>query len=370
MELSQQDQLRLNVLMAQNIQAIRIDESRMKLHALAEKGDITIQLHSTCKDEKYIKSVRQWLSTQVLGSPGGYPVFLKRWTRMGQGIGAATNESLEKLLLLGEPEAIVAVVNAADVSNEIARRAWWCSPTSENARCLLRSQAVVNGSMGTELADFLVEFLPFEESSYAMMNSVQLILQAELISAAIRADLWKRAKRRNVFYLGFIRQGLHCLPAEKSNHPAAQQCQTLLAQQDDPHLRILYTMFSPAGQTLLEIMGIVLRKPNDQDVAVEIFNSIGDTFTTDLTLPRNWRCIDELRACVEQTIKADRFGSIVKQWPQAYEYIYAILYLSMLSETLLDPVFGVTDSIGSVMRKRIKHLTDPIMEQLSVISQL
>ena len=194
--------------------------------------------------------------------------------------------------MLGEPEAIVAVVHATQVSNEIARRAWWCSPTSDNARCLLRSQEVVNGSMGSELANFLVEFLPFEESSRAMMSSVYLVLQAELISAATRADIWKRAKRRNAFYLGFIRQGSHSLPAEKANHPDFEFCQQLLTRQDDPYLEILYTMFSSSGQTMLEIMGIVLRKPNDQDVAVEIFNSIGDTFSTELTLPRNWRNID------------------------------------------------------------------------------
>lgn len=368
MELSQPDQLRLNVLLAQAVQAIRIDESRMLLHALSAKGDIQIQLHATCKDEKYIKLVRQWLSTQVLGSPGGYPVFLKRWTRMGQGIGAASSASLEKLLLLGEPEAIVAVVHATDVSNEIARRAWWCSPTSENARCLLRSQQVVEGSMGTELAHFLVEFLPFEESSRAMMSSVQLILQAELISATTRADIWQRAKRRNAFYLGFIRHGTQALPAEQPCHPEYELCQQLLAQQDDPCLQILHTMFSSAGQTLLEIIGIVLRKPNDQDVAVELFNSIGDTFNSELALPRHWRSIEELIECVEKTIQAERFSSIIRQWPSAYAYIYAILYLAMLSETLLDPIFGVTDSIGSVMRKRIKHLTDPILEQLSAIT--
>jgi hypothetical protein len=37
-------------------------------------------------------------------------------------------------------------------------------------------------------------------------------------------------------------------------------------------------LFSPSGQTLLDIMGIVLRKPNDQDVAVELFNTMGEIF--------------------------------------------------------------------------------------------
>jgi len=368
MELTQQDQLRLNVLLAQTVQAIRIDESRMKLHALSEKGEASIDLHADCKDEKYLKLVRQWLSTQVLGSPGGYPVYLKRWTRMGQGIGTASSDSLEKLLLLGEPEAVVAVVNAQDISNEIARRAWWCSPTSENARCLLRSPAVVNGSMGTELAEFLVEFLPFEESSHAIIDSVFSILQPGLVNEATRVDVWKRAKRRNAFYLGFIRHGSSSLPNDKPAHPDYQHCQTLLPHHPSPVMELLYELFSPSGQTLLDIMGIVLRKPNDQDVAVECFNRVGDIFRLDYNLPRNWRDINELNDCVKKTITAKVFQDIIEIWPQAQQYIYAILYLSMLSETLLDPIFGVTDSIGSVMRKRIKHLTDPILVQLTAIT--
>ena len=368
MELTQQDQLRLNVLLAQTVQAIRIDESRMKLHALSEKGEASIDLHADCKDEKYLKLVRQWLSTQVLGSPGGYPVYLKRWTRMGQGIGTASSDSLEKLLLLGEPEAVVAVVHAQDISNEIARRAWWCSPTSENARCLLRSPAVVNGSMGTELAEFLVEFLPFEESSRAIINSVFSILQPGLVNEATRADVWKRAKRRNAFYLGFIRHGNASLPKDKPAHPDYPHCQQLMQHHASPILELLNELFSPSGQTLLDIMGIVLRKPNDQDVAVECFNRVGDTFRLDYNLPRNWRDINELNDCVEKTITAKVFQDIIEIWPQAQQYIYAILYLSMLSETLLDPIFGVTDSIGSVMRKRIKHLTDPILVQLTAIT--
>jgi hypothetical protein len=39
----------------------------MKLYALSEKGEASIDLHADCKDEKYLKLVRQWLSTQVLG---------------------------------------------------------------------------------------------------------------------------------------------------------------------------------------------------------------------------------------------------------------------------------------------------------------
>ena len=124
--LSSEDQLRLNVLVAQPLHAVRIDESRMCVHVLSEKGDASVQLNPTCKDEKYVRLVRQFLSTHFLGSPGGYPVYLKRWTRMGQ----ARDDSLEKLLLVGEPEAVTAVVHAPGLTNELARRAWWSSCNS------------------------------------------------------------------------------------------------------------------------------------------------------------------------------------------------------------------------------------------------
>ena len=200
MRLSSEDQLRLNVLVTQPLQAVRINESRMCVHALTEKGEATVQLNPTCKDEKYIRFIRQFLSTHFLGSPGGYPVFLRRWTRMGQ----ARVDSLEKLLLIGEPEAVAAVVHASGLTDEIARRAWWTGENAENARRMLENESVVEGKMGKELAKFLVEFLPFEERQKAIMDSVCLVLQPGLINDEMREDLWKRAKRKNSYYVGFL----------------------------------------------------------------------------------------------------------------------------------------------------------------------
>ena len=365
MDLSGEDKLRLNVLLAQSLHAIRIDESRMQLHALSEKGEANIILHANCKDEKYLKIVRQWLSTQVLGSPGGYPVFMRGWTRMGQ----ARDNSLEKLLLLGEPEAVVAVVHASGLTNEIARRAWWCAPNSENARCLLESTQVAQGAMGAELAKFLVEFLPFEESSKALMASVRLVLQPNLISAETKLDIWKRGKRRNSFYVGFIKQCPESLPIDTPAHPLSEK----INQYDEPNLYAnkLTAIFSPQGQATLEAIISVLKKPNDQDVAVEIFNTIGEYFNTDKQQKFHWREISQLDVHSENVLTnaSKDINNICQDWPDAKKYLYAVIYLSMVSETLLDPVFGVSDAIGSVMRKRISHLTDPILKQLNVLKK-
>ena len=123
MDLTPEDALRINVLLASQIEAIRLDESRMTLFALSQKGEAKVKLNPNCRDDSYLRKVRETLSSHVLGSPGGYPVYLKRWTRMGQ----ARDEVLESLLMLGEPEAVVAVVNATGITDELARRAWWAS---------------------------------------------------------------------------------------------------------------------------------------------------------------------------------------------------------------------------------------------------
>lgn len=367
MDLSDEDKLRLNVLLAQSLQAVRIDESRMEVHALSEKGEAKVVLHANCREEKYLKLVRQWLSTNVLGSPGGYPVFLRRWTRMGQ----ARDDSLEKMLLLGEPEAVVAVVHAHGLTDEIARRAWWCAPNSENARCLLESKAVAQGSMGPELAKFLVEFLPFEESSKSLMSSVRLVLQPGLVDEGTKLNIWKRGKRRNAFYVGFIRQCPNELPIDTQAHSQYQQCIQINRKLDSPNkvMDKLQLVLSPQGQTVLNTFETIISKPNDQDVAIEIFNALRSYFFLSEVYPVNWRDIDELAAFANQSMQAgaEDVKSILQIWPQAESFIKSILFLSMVSETLLDPVFGVSDAIGSVMRKRIAHLTQPILEQLNVL---
>ncbi|MHB8536218.1 MAG: sulfur reduction protein DsrS, partial [Sulfuricaulis sp.] len=126
MELSNEDRLRLNVLLANDIEAIRIDEGNMTVYGLARGNEARVPLNPNCRPEKYLRHVREMLSSHVLGSPGGYPVFLQRWTRMGQ----TRDAQLDKLLLLGEPEAVIAVAGAAGLSDELARRAWWAMPTS------------------------------------------------------------------------------------------------------------------------------------------------------------------------------------------------------------------------------------------------
>lgn len=360
MQLSHEDQLRLNVLVAQSLQAIRIDESRMRVHALSEKGEASIDLNPTCKDEKYIRLIQQFLSTHYLGSPGGYPVFLRRWTRMGQ----ARDDSLERLLLIGEPEAVTAVVHASGLTNELARRAWWTSTNAENARRMLEKESVVKGNMGKELAQFLVEFLPFEEEQKAIIDSVRLVLQPGLIDDGVRRAIWKRGKRKNSYYVGFLQQAPDHLPIDAPPHEKWETVTRALKSELDrgnEYAGLLCRALAPAGQAFLHVTDEVLQKPNDQEVVVALLNAIGNYFDCGKTGIRTCRDMQSLSAQIGVLSRDDpNLEKILCMDPDLQPQLDAILGLSMVSETLVDPIFGMTDAIGTVMRKRIEPVTQPI----------
>jgi len=376
MELTPEDALRINVLLAGTPEAVRIDESSMTLYALSEKGEAKVRLNPNCRDEGYLRRVRETLSSQVLGSPGGYPVYLKRWTRMGQ----ARDGILESLLLLGEPEAVVAVVNASGITNELARRAWWVQQSAENARCMLRQPAVVGGDMGPELAEFLIEFLPFEEEARDQIVSVRLVLQGDLISPGEKTRLWQKGRQKNAYYVGFLQALPDALPQERPAHPLWESLQPGLAGQleaGNPFARQLSRMLGPAGQAWLAGVAMVLEKPSNQDVVVELLHAIG---AYSAHLPIAGACITDMDTIVilvdelldqgeaAGTEAGRQLAGLLQAVPEARSRVRAMLMLAMVDEPLVNPVFSRTDAIGTVMRKKLRPLFGPILEQIDILT--
>ena len=375
MDLSPEDALRVNVLLAGNLKAVRIDESRMTLHALSDKGEASIQLQPNCRDESYLRRVRETLSSHVLGSPGGYPVYLKRWTRMGQ----ARDGILESLLLLGEPEAVVAVVNATGITNELASRAWWAAQTSDNARCMLQQAAVAEGEMGPVLAEFLVEFLPFEEEPRNQIRSVRLVLQGDLISTAERERLWEKGRHRNALHVGFLQAVPDELPEPLAPHPQWERLQprlTALADSGNPFARQYLRLLGPAGQAFLATVERVMQKPSNQDVMVELMQTLAG-YSSMLPLPGAvLSAIEALGPAADTLMCGEQarddaarqaLAALRQTLPQEGQRIRAMLMLAMLDEPVLNPVFSRTDAIGTVMRKKLKPVTGPVLEQIALL---
>lgn len=371
MELSPEDSLRLNVLLTQGLQAVRIDESRMTVYALTERGEAKVPLNPNCRDDQYVRNVKSLLSSHSLGSPGGYPVYLKRWTRMGQ----ANDDSLDQLLLLGEEEAVVAVVHAPGITNELARRAWWCMPTSDNARRMLEKEEVIKGDMGPVLAEFLIEHLPFEEDQLAMIDSVRAALQPGLVTDELCLDLWKRARSKGSYFVGFLQAIPDALPGDAAEHPAysdlSEQLMDLVSQ-DNVYARLLLRVMSASGQNYLNTIETCLKRPNNQDVVVALFMTIEDYFSSvcpNFTSRRDIDLIQQQASEACENVSADNTAlqAVLTVAPDYKEHIKAMMALAGYCEELTYPVFGLTDAIGSVMRKKIEHLTKPLKQQLNTL---
>lgn len=358
--LAEADLLRMNVLLTQPLQAVRIDESRMCLEALTDQGEARVALHPNTRPESYLREVRAMLSTRILGSPGGYPLYIRRWTRMGQ----ARDGSLERLLLLGEPEAVAAVVHAPGLTEELARRAWWVEPNSEHARRMLDSPAVADSTLGATLVEFLLEFLPFEERPGDVIASLQRLLRHASLTEERRSALWQRAQRQSAYMVGFLSAGAECLPETHPPHPKLEEARATIGKDSKDPLaqRLLWTL-DVSGQGFLAATRKALARPPNQDVVVALLNAIGQGFV----LPgatASFRTFAEL----EKEVSALPSQAPWEEDADLSELRRSVLCLARVGERLLDPIFGVSDAVGSVMRRRIEPVVQPIRKHLECLA--
>jgi len=367
MQLSNEDNLRLNVLLAQKLKAVRIDESKMELYGLTNKGQATVTLNPTCKDEKYLKIVRELLSNKIMGSPGGYPVYIKRWSRMGQ---ERAEESLQQLLLLGEPEAVVAVVHAPELTPEIAQHAWWAHPTANNARKLLEKKSVVDSPLAKELSTYLLEFLPFEIEHRDMIESARLCLQPSLLSEEEIDGLWKRAKRRQSLYVGFLHTLPDDLPETSLEHSDFEgiKHKMLSCLHNNPYAQLLVRLLSDRGQAYLKTAQRVIDKASSQDTVVSLFMAFNHYHKqSSLSDYIQLNVEDAEHTATEYmknkgNIKAFECAELLKD---DGDKLISLLVLSQMGERTLNHVFGHSDALGSVMRKKLKPVTDPLNKHIS-----
>lgn len=331
-DLSPEDALRLNVLLAGELLAVRLDEGARTLYALTPKGEARIPLNPVGRAERYFQRVRELLGGHALGSPGGYPVHLRRWTRMGQ----TSQANLEALLKLGAPEAVMAVAYAPELTDELARRAWWALPTMEIARAMLAHPTVRHGTMGKVLAEFLIEHLPFEEDPIAAMQSVRAVLAAGLIEPETRDQLWARGKRRPYYLIGF----LESLPDELPPEVPRALPDSL---PDSPAAQLLVRCYSGAGQSYLKVAELALERPPAHEAVYLLLDLIGQYFAA---------------------------GRAAATLPLPAGEIEALQALAQLSNTTAEPILTRTTAIGPLMRRHLEPLFAPIIAHIRILRGL
>lgn len=371
LELAPEDALRLHVMLAGEIQAVRIDESKMIVLGLTPRGEPMVQLHPTGRNAQYLMRVRELLAGHALGSPGGYPVYLNRWTRMGQ----ARDKGLDRLLLLGEPEAIVSVAYSNGLTDELARRAWWVMPTADNARRMLERPCVVEGEMGKVLAAYLIEHLPFETDPHTILDTVRIVLQPGLTDAHTCQRLWNRARHDNAHYIGFLERMPDTLPAEQAprfDHAVLELKLAALVIEENIYANQLLRVLSGPGQAFLTIAEKVLRTPANSDVVMALLNAVASYFSVGAPLNCSGANIEVIMAKVELfCADANQFmlQQLLHAVPEHTAEIRAMLALACMNAQVAMPILAITTAGGTLLRKKLEPITEPIFELFAVLKR-
>ena len=371
-ELTPEDSLRLNVMLAGDIQAIRIDATNMTIYGLSPRGTATVKLHPSGRSDQYLRTARELLAGFAIGSPGGYPVYLQRWTRMGQ----ARDKGLDRLLLLGEPEAVTSVAYSNGLTDELARRAWWAMPVADHARRMLERECVVRGEMGKVLADYLVEHLPFENNAHIIMDTVRILLQPGLIDDQTRISLWRKGEVDNAYQVGFLASMPDALPeqlAPRADFIKIESELKPLIAKGNIFAQQLNRLLSGPGQTFLHAYDELLKYPADKDVVLILLDAL-DSYCSTLDFQQicSGTTVEEIIYCVEEFVRnqdqTTAIGQLVTAVPELLQEIHAMLALSCITVNTATPIMSQTTASGTLMRKKLEPVFMPIMQLIAVLS--
>jgi hypothetical protein len=335
--LAPEDALRLAVLLAGELHAVRIDEGTLTLHALTPRGEARVALHPDTRAERYLMRVREVLAGHAMQSPGGYPVHLRRWTRSGH----ASPSKLAALLCLAEPEAVVAVSLSADLSDELARRVWWLQADAATARAMLAAPGVRAGGMAPVLAAHLLEHLPFEEDPDLAIASVEAVAAAGLLDEAARERLWRAAQHRPHYLIGWLRHAPETLPAapERPLAPAIAAA----AEQGDALASLLRGCATASGQGALRVMQLALDRLPTHQATYGLLDLIAQRFAP-------------ARAATTSPVPAHLAD--------------ALRGLAATGAAAAQPVLRRTTAVGPLMRRHLAPVLLPLQAQLRLLREM
>jgi hypothetical protein len=202
------------------------------------------------------------------------------------------------------------------------------------------------------------------------------VLQPGLISQQEKEKLWSKTKTKRSFYVGFLHACADDLPVEVDAHEhydvIKQQLEPLL-EEANPYALMLEKVLSAKGQAFVRTAEDALKKPGNQDVVVSLLEAISKYFETILPDKFTDDDIDAICSEAETLCRSDNealnkvVASLQGNVEDGQKYLSAMTVLACLSVKLVNPIFARSDAIGTVMRKKIKPVTDPVVEQLHIL---
>jgi hypothetical protein len=289
-----------------------------------------------------LHAVRAYLSTQVLGSPKHFPTHLRRWSALGQ----ISNAPLEKLLMLGDPEAVFAVACSSKLTVELAERAWWSMPEPAIARALLANSDVAGSPIGGTLATWLFDYLPFEESPENLFDAVALLLRPGLLDEAATRKIWEKGRRNKIYRAAYLSVRPDQLPSAVTVRKLSDEQRGALeraASGGDRGATLLLEAFAADTQAFFAACHDVLSHAAYPLEVTATFASIE-------------KRLSHFGDAAPSESLAEWIGEIE-----------ALRRIGTIQEAQLTPILARSDAIGSVMRTQLRPLIDPVLKSLRLL---
>ncbi|MCZ7597145.1 MAG: hypothetical protein M5U09_04455 [Gammaproteobacteria bacterium] len=315
----------------------------MSVRGLAGGAERVVHLDGGRQPQRYLKAVRELLSSIALGSPGGYPLVLGRWTRTGQ----LHNLPLEKLLRLAEPEAVVAVAIAGNLTADMARLA----------------------SVGQ--SDHRDRPLPPCPRRRAAGRTRPRTRRAPARAPAVR----DRGDRRRAFRsrrAGRPRHGSgrrRCTVAPRTTQerdlagfrPGAavrpsrgRRCRYHARK----CLRPAGVLLSARGRILFSTVESILSRPADPEIVVECLDTLSSLLARIRPAAGEFTSIENIERRVADAGPAGDDDTSRR--------LRAIAFLSLAGEPLVRDHFARSTAVGSLMRRQLAPLLDPVCRELAI----
>ncbi len=224
--------------------------------------------------------------------------------------------------------------------------------------------------MGKELAEYLVEHLPFETEPAAMIETVRLVLQPGLLDVAAREELWKRGERKNTLRVGFLIAGPDDLPKlTAARHDAVALGGRLgpLAGDGNAPAKLLLRLVSGAGQAFLAACDGILKKPVNQDVVNAMLDVIAGYFAAVRPEGPPDRTIEELCGESDASLRTSPVRDCLNRAPELEREFRAMRILSGLSYAVIRPVLSGSTAAGSLMRRKLEPVMSVVLEQIRIL---
>ena len=181
-----------------------------------------------------------------------------------------------------------------------------------------------------------------------------------------------RAKTKRNFYVGFMHALPDDLPEETGDHLSYEAAHLKLQPLIDSGNRYalqLNRVLNRRGQSFLKTADAALNRPATQEVVESLLDAIASYFSA--LRPEVFTAYDIKAICAEAEAacgSADaELRDVLNVAPELKSELQAMLMLSCLSVKLINPIFAQTDAIGTMMRKKIKPITEPIIERLHIL---